>query len=600
MKQNDESKKIIITSISKIDKNVKYDYFDYGDLGIFKYTNEAAFAYLSKKLPNKDNIIIIAFVSREVSGDLIGDNNLPFNAQYKKDGEEKYLSSCPNTLEYYKKVLFDVDGFNIIDETKDNPTFITIPYDNDELNVQNSIEKLSKYLMPKSELYIDISGGLRSYSTVLLSLCDYFKYRNISIKEMISTYIKEKNGYIITTNIEEIMDLSKAVSRFTQDGNSHSLVDCLENESKTDKKIKNFTSALINYSTDIKLIRLDDFSQHYIDLKNALNDFDKNWLDNSSDSIKKTCLYYSISEIKTKLHMNDDTSNDFIDEPTTKLFEWSLENEHIIQALAVFEEKFPELFFKYRIAERDIADIFYNVYGSSPSTYRGKNEDQKEYYFHDKTKDMYSSLLKNAYKYLFSHRYDFNSCPLSSDINNICVFPDFDLLRKLDMKCHGFVDDFSKDLLFMVHCIQASNTKKLSDLDYINMYKNYISSNIRPMDIGEALNGKPLDKQLEYLTKKIIVKKCKNIDRILNIGPTDLHDDYLKIVDIRNETIHINVDSNSSLRNTMKLEDIKILLKSAFDKSINAFEYNRINNLGERDKRDLENSFIVWKNNIHG
>lgn len=675
--ENDKIK-VIITSLSRIFSTIDPKLRKYNINGespdAFFFTNEPTLYYISSqtfKNISKKDVKIIAIVSKEVDDpdeeDRIGN---------KPGAKEKigFFDGITSTYEYYKNILTDKDiSINAPDKLNGYEKHLygfkednidCIKYDNTSFSPIKCIEDLAEKLPSSNgeqyELYIDISGGLRNMTTILVSLIDYLSFRGIQIKEMYSSveprYSKNKeidnDGYIIPTNIKEIFDFTKAITRFTQDGNSDYLVDSLKDES-----FNQITRLLKKYSEDIKLAILDSFVEDYNQLKEALSDWERRYKDNKNRNIIDVCLYNSINQIECKLGMIEDSNTtSFENEPISRLSNWCLDNNHMIQALATFIEKYPVLFKKeeYRVFYECIPDLFFqNSYYDKPITsdtvQKGKNQEQEEYKKQVNIKKMYSILLEQTIDYFNLKKKD-ELYSIHSLKEKIEKEPGFDLFKYISNNSIDkdfFLNRFSADLLFIINYSNKADTSLIDDNSFdkktIESYDTYISSFnsfINKKDIKKhickyrTISNKKysqddlINKIIEsssnfkdhfelfmcyYGTSNIyeysndIENSLKDEDELLkyykehikeyddnnNLKELSLYDLYCKLVNIRNSTVHINTDENDA--NTEKtITAIKTLLKVAIIASKNEACKEKHILMSEDNKKKYEQAINEW------
>lgn len=509
--------KVIITSLSLI-KNIfpesEYD-IDNSVVGNFRFTNEPVLSYLLEKYKD-DDLQVIEFCSHEV---------------YKPKDEDLVIIDGvkQSTYNYYNS------KFNI-------KNHFVIEYENDNVDTQKCIKELIEKLFSKNnnpkELYVDMSGGLRDFTTVLVSLCDYLSFKNIEIKEIYSTTFprdsKDGKGKINHSDIKEILNFSRAITRFTQDGNSRKLVECLGDNSR------NLKQQLTEYSNDVILNDLEEFTKHYDDLKNGLDEWKNNYDKSLDHTIIDSCMYYSIEQIKEKLYMNSSDDDIYTKEPSLKLLRWCLDNDLLIQALAIYDEKIPELYYKYNI----VCDEIYKCIGIDVSESEiplGKNDKQFYYLSQPKEKKLYIKLLKDfCKKYFYDSSkqgvYIGDKFDLEAEFKDLIKKPYYAMLKFFDDRIPNFISMYCDDLRDIKNAKESDISIKIESL-----YNNAFSKH---RNMFYSLNSS------------------------YNSNATDvLHDTFNQIVNIRNSKVHINVSSNSNFNDCF--DNVKNKLRNAMDLSVN-------------------------------
>ena len=622
LEKADNMRNVIITSLStlgKEDNHVKseteYSYFiDRRKIcKRLRYTNESVLSYFfDNNEMSSENTDFIIFESENVKKDL-------FPVLFDGNNKEYEIT----THEYYKEFI-SRNGFVVDDED-----FVEVDYNITEFDYL--AEKIFAKLKNDDNLYIDLSGGFRGLSIVLLVLCDNLKYRNINIKELAtSTRVKSADDsvYIGTvaseTSTKDILNLTNGVRRFTETGNSDLLEECLEcMESKETEELKD---SLHNYSSSIIMIDLKSYEKNRKELIEKLNNWEIAYR-NKNRSIYESCFYNTIPSIIDEFfntEVEGIRSNVYI-----QALDWCIKNKMLSQALSIYNEKIPELYYSEDYLMIDETGIFKieEVAGKIKDVKpeKGKNNAQKNYYEKYRAKEAYKRLVEFLYNQIktgnpnrdtilepikgsafYEHIKD------SEDFLNYLV-KDVQLISTLrtyisDMKSNGKTNN---QIETHINEYLESQIADENDYNYTFEKDDCIKRNESIAKLKEDINklqtNNKRNKSDSKQAKSIILeenKYCSNLNRndmrlraLANYGPNELFDIYHQIRALRNMVLHANEDQQESKDVTM--EDALLLIKYGMDLTLSYYEsdefkpvkYEPTGNKSSPNLLDLKNKY---------
>ena len=263
-------------------------------------------------------------------------------------------------LQFLKKNLASRGIIPVLDESH----FYMYPFNEDDDNsleaVTDMAEKIRAYVESEKEnaklngtsvkcvLHVDLSGGMRHISMMMLELMRLMEYNRIQIGSVLYSYlydIPKKLGKVEeVTDVYKMFDLISGAEEFVRFGSvsvmqdyfSHSLDD-------KSKALKNLLDAMNAFAEAIKLCHRGSFEQAIESLRQAIQEFNRHCENdvaiNRNDKLMLPLLGRIEDGYKTLLQLHDQLD----------AIEWCLERDYIQQALTLYTETIPQYLFDKKI-----------------------------------------------------------------------------------------------------------------------------------------------------------------------------------------------------------------------------------------------------------
>ena len=332
-----EKRVAIITFLSISSKNEEIEYtvdgvFDEsGNLlcesGV--NTNDAPVKYLFSKAKKDNNIVetIVCIVSRKVFDGGNGDKNNATFAAFEQMINKKY------------NVKFEIVPYDFLlcdDECVD----LDITQEEKASRICDGIIKsLKRY----DEVYIDYTGGFRDTSFLTTVLIRYLEFINVKCKDIVYSNYQDRKIYSISY-IYDIFKLINAVSQFVETGNGKLLYDVYNYEKNSN--IKELIEIIYKFSQAISLCNIKEMDKYIEKLNEIIYALEN--VNDESKKLNEVMFYELLTVIKKKFYLkNKDTKFTY-----PKLIKWCLDNGLLQQALTLYVEKMPFVYFKEGIFEK--------------------------------------------------------------------------------------------------------------------------------------------------------------------------------------------------------------------------------------------------------
>lgn len=331
----------------------KADYIDLHDgFGKTESTNESAIRYLLQEGWQNQQITAIdrlfVFASKVVRTQYVG--NPKNKVLYKDENNQSYTH-----LAFFKHRLQSSGILPAVDECLSEHTIY--PYDED-VPVNRSMEMvinmagmIQEYIasIPDSEvvLHVDLSGGMRHVSMMMLELMRLMEYNQVQIgKVLYSNYNpRNKEGKVEeATNVYQFFNLISGAEEFVRYGSVSALLDYYRIHPELDKSsaLEKLLRAMEQFAEEIKLCHRGNFERSIQELKAAIHDFKAENIDLSGNRLMKQMM----KRIETEygiLFNPDGTALDSI--------RWCLHHDYLQQAITLYTETVPDYLFKKGVVE---------------------------------------------------------------------------------------------------------------------------------------------------------------------------------------------------------------------------------------------------------
>ena len=305
--------------------------------------------------------------------------------------EREDLSDCQEThFEYLKnRVLKFCQERNF-----KAPEIIPIKMEEDLNQKDNSTSLFSIFKLVQemddisAEVFVDITGGFRTSSMVLLTIMRLLEYKNIKIYKVLYALLKGSK----IANIEDVTkiytnyNIIAAAEEFVKFGSVKSLKEFYNNTES--KHIKNLLECMNDFSEAMKLCIVSRFQGILNNLKSAIDEFKQNQT-NSEDDMLFNILIEKIEDdyksIIEQSYSDEDVSN------IPNIIKWCTERGFMQQALTLYVEKIP----KYIVNEGLIyptEDSYEDIKKEFISKHNSSYQDWEYYFLNNYLMDKYSKL----------------------------------------------------------------------------------------------------------------------------------------------------------------------------------------------------------------
>lgn len=344
-------KKIIVflSSFSKNNEGKEKEYFFESDEekleGIVgEQTNEAPVKYLMKEIKKaneEEKVEILCVTSKNVVATKIEEDKIWYEVFQKRI--ENYCEENQYT----------------------KPEFRAIPYDYEENTLQKISDrkqmalqvwkKLSQFIKKGDEIYIDYTGGLRDFTMLIILFARQIEYLGISFKEAVYSQFPENksdSGKIYSIRyLYDMFQLLNGMSNFTMYGNSSVLSSYFEISQKENMKINSHIKILLEtmkqFSDCISLCLVKDIDKILNELNNGIKEL-PTAMQEEKENLQGVIFQGLLENIKEKFYLSDK------EEKITylKLIRWCFDNNLLQQALTLYTEKMPLVYFESGLFNR--------------------------------------------------------------------------------------------------------------------------------------------------------------------------------------------------------------------------------------------------------
>lgn len=297
-------------------------------------TNEAPVKYVIKSLGKEkqlDKIYLIVTPEVLACNALVKMSTLDFFKNRINEFCEEKGYNRPD----YKEISFDT---KTVYKNKKMALFNPIFEMLDKIEEDGYLEEGEK----PTNIYLDITGGFRDTTMLLLSTMRLLQYRGICMKQVIySNFINYKIEDV--TSIYEIYDLISGAQEFTQFGSIRALAEYYKEERKS-KELEELLEQMNLFSESLQLCKADDFEKCLSKLGECIRTFKESQQANKEDKLFNVLLQRIEKEYSPII--KKETS-------MPEIIKWCAERGFIQQALTLYAECIP----KHLVAEKIIYPI---------------------------------------------------------------------------------------------------------------------------------------------------------------------------------------------------------------------------------------------------
>ncbi|QNU65527.1 TM1812 family CRISPR-associated protein [Ruminiclostridium herbifermentans] len=349
------------------------------------------------------------------------------------------------------------------------PKFEKIDYDesskgekvfNEIINMANKIDE--DYNSSDITVYADMTGGMRNSSMLMLSIMRLLQYKGIKIEKVLysnwspdtgETYMEiisnedknsvckqndDKQKYNTIDNITDIYKINNLIAgaeEFVKFGSAQTLTEYFQifiNNNPT-SPLSLLIDAMNNFSENLKLCRYGYFKESIDKLKDCINNYRRNALNDINEKI----FYLFLSTIKKEYDLllkQDRTDLDIIS--------WCIEKGYLQQALTLYVEKVPDFIYSNLFPSLDDKELkivekscwsntslgFYliNKYilSKNNANYKPKKNKEKDFLEPDKKAELIINRLNNKIVKLKSDVIKYDSDYLKNILKNYYTIKD--------------------------------------------------------------------------------------------------------------------------------------------------------------------------------
>ena len=500
-----------------------------------KTTNESAIRWLIKHEFNGDAAQlsrIFVFASKAVRQPIVADN--------------------PEThLQYFMETIKDY-----INAEECIPANAIYPFDEDGSGDQNlisvaemagNIQKYAAECGDKITLHVDVSGGMRHISMIMLDVIRLLEYSGITIKHILYSNFKfgRKANYVEPVkNIYDPFQLISGVEEFVQFGSVKALKNYYDNQDQNalSTKLKNLIGTMENFAEQVKLCHYGAFELAIRQLHDAVNDFKPD--ENNAQDLLMARLIDRIREMYA-----DTIKNRTVDD--VELIRWCVKNDYVQQALTLYTERVPEY-----LGERGLIVMSKEEYAKLSARVESKA-----------TYNLWFYLLNHYFDYLrknyVDNRQDFPQYASFVDTETDCGDNYYKMIKAACVAINK--KNFNYDVWYecLKKELQASNVDEPRLRTQLKLLSN-LKMELRPLLNLDDPYLDPIRKIIDDLRPELESKPkaYERFKRLINYLKDDILDETLKEYFPRVEkSSQTKFSQTESLK---KMIDVKIF-KPAFD-----------------------------------
>lgn len=198
------------------------------------------------------------------------------------------------------------------------------------VQIQNYIKDIND-----ANVFIDYTGGFRDVSFLMTSIIQYFELLNVSCAKIVySDFFAEPKRIHEIDDIYSITKLIRGVHEFLNTGNATQL-EIVLSEKELCTELGDLVENIVSFSNIMKLCDISKIDQAWKNLRKSLSDFESK----STSELMSSLLKSLVPTIKSKMYI-ETQGLDYI-----KMIQWCLDNGLIQQAVTLYIEKMPFVYF---------------------------------------------------------------------------------------------------------------------------------------------------------------------------------------------------------------------------------------------------------------
>lgn len=235
----------------------------------------------------------------------------------------------------------------------------------DIASLWNVFDNVSHIIEENDDVYLEITGGLRAFPTVLISMVNFVRQMKTSVVfkdiycSQISNDKKIASLYSVMYFIQ-LNDWAVGIQNYVQYGDARYLLNLVKNEEENSKSYE-LVKSLQAFSECMDLCLLDDSKKYYRIVNENIHDF-FDTLNQSDNRLEQAFVDKKIKSLeqllKTKFKLFDQY-------PLVANIEWNRQHNNYQQVYTIIHERTPELLIEHGVIikneEIDLMDSFKNV-----------------------------------------------------------------------------------------------------------------------------------------------------------------------------------------------------------------------------------------------
>ena len=311
-------------------------------IGTTHTTNESAIKYLHEKLKKDNEQIdkIFLFATNKVKGLITTDENIAEKAQIVGKTHLAYFKERISALINVEKDVVVVDFEEDIE--------------NSVQNIFDMAQKIQEYVTNSQheiKMHADMTGGLRNSSMMMLGVMKLAEYSGLESGVVLySNFFQGKVEE--ATAVYNLFNLVSGAEEFARFGSVAAIEKYYENRENIDINLKSLLAAMKKFSEQIKLCRSGEFIESIENLRQNIKEFEENITVNNHKEFTQL-----LAPIK-------DNYKQLLQENLDKLdiISWCVERGYLQQAMTLYVEIVPSVFFERKIIGVNKACEFYKEF----------------------------------------------------------------------------------------------------------------------------------------------------------------------------------------------------------------------------------------------
>ena len=521
-------------------------------IGTTHTTNESAIKYLHEKLKKDNEQIdkIFLFATNKVKGLITTDENIAEKAQIVGKTHLAYFKERISALINVEKDVVVVDFEEDIE--------------NSVQNIFDMAQKIQEYVTNSQheiKMHADMTGGLRNSSMMMLGVMKLAEYSGLESGVVLYSNFSRKKVEEATA-VYNLFNLVSGAEEFVRFGSVAAIEKYYENRENIDINLKSLLAAMKKFSEQIKLCRSGEFIESIENLRQNIKEFEENITVNNHKEFTQL-----LAPIK-------DNYKQLLQENLDKLdiISWCVERGYLQQAMTLYVEIVPSVFFERKIIAVNTACDKYKAFIKE---YKDKSVGREEEFClfnmifdeYDKKadrdikekKEEIKSLISTSLENIKENKY------IDSDNSKTIFAENEEIKEKLDRLWH--LSKNPKELLG-----KGTNVKDEFIVKTVNLLRVYEERNKVKNSFDEMKYGKEkIDKIINFLinhfsTEELLdVFSYKSYAMLIKLDYS-LEDNFLEI---KTENISL---VKKSLKNYQRIKDDRNNINHANRKNLSSVE----------------------------
>lgn len=260
--------------------------------------------------------------------------------------------------------LFKEDMMNLTCHTKYHEINIETQGD-DIASLWNIFDNVSHIIEENDDVYLEITGGLRAFPTVLISMVNFVRQMKASVvfKDIYCSQISNDRTVASLYSVMyfiQLNDWAVGIQNYVQYGDARYLLSLVKNEEENSKSCE-LVKSLQAFSECMDLCLLDDSKKYYRIVNENIHAF----FDTLNQSNNRLEQVYVDKKIKTLEELLKTKFKLFDQYPLVANIEWNRQHNNYQQVYTIIHERTPELLMEHEVIIKNedinLMDSFKNV-----------------------------------------------------------------------------------------------------------------------------------------------------------------------------------------------------------------------------------------------